>query len=309
MRIFSRKPKVRHKRAKKRYVLTLKGSEGRILRYILMGIAAIVLIIILVNAFRVEKSLMDSAEIATIFDRGVLRVGVRGDLPGLAENGEGLEIELAKLLAGRVMSYYSGWDAKNDAALLNEVNSMTAAARLNDDSNDIAIAAMKRGASSRYAYSQTYYKDACLIIVRRGDEKRPLENLAIGCIQSATTSSVYVTTSAMGEALTAYISNHPDDKIEKMAFASYDELMGALANNTVDAIVLNELGVKRLDVLNHFDFAVHEIQLGDIDYAMACLSSSPALAQIADIMLNEMKADGTLKALYEKYGLEYRLGD
>ena len=309
LRIFNRRPKVRRKRTNKRYVLTLKGQEGRVLRYIIIGIAAIILIIILANAMRVEPSLMNSAEIATIFDRGVLRVGVRNDMPGLAKDGEGLEIELAKLLADRVMGYHDDWDYKNDAALLIEVNSMTAAPRLNDDTADIAIAGMKKDASSRYAYSQTYYKDACLFIVKRGDETRPLEKLTIGYIQSAATSSVYVTSSAMGEALTAYISAHSGDYIEKKAFASYDELLNALANGDVDAIVLNELNVKRLDVLARFSFAIHETRLADINYAMASLTSSSALVKIADIMLNEMKADGTLRALYAKYGLEYRLED
>lgn len=47
---------------------------------------------------------MNSAEIANVWNNGVLRVGLRNDVPGLAEDGTGLEWEIAQALAERIMS-------------------------------------------------------------------------------------------------------------------------------------------------------------------------------------------------------------
>lgn len=306
LKIFSRRPKPHAKRKNKRHIITFKGSEGKLWRRIAIAAGMLVLLVILISTMHVEPSLLSSAEIATVYDRGVLRVGVRNDLPGLAYEGEGLEYELGQMLAQRIMSANSNWNGNNDPAEFIEVNSMTTSAHLNDNTIDVALATMSKDAVTRYAYSDAYYRDPCYLLVRQGDEGRSITNINIGLIQSATTSSILVSTSSMTVVLNTYIEAHSDDNIKKVGFASYDELFAALSSGKVDAVLLSETNIERFDALS--DFFLHSAEMGYIDYAIACLSSSPALVQIANIMLNEMKADGSLEALYQKYGLTYRLG-
>ena len=71
----------------------LKGEQGKKLRRALIIAGAAAAVILLALLLRPEPVLMNSAEIANIWNKGVLRVGLRYDVPGLAENGTGLEWE------------------------------------------------------------------------------------------------------------------------------------------------------------------------------------------------------------------------
>ena len=114
--------------------LTLKGREGRFLRTVLIALGAIILLIALFKFLKPETQLMSSVEIRRIESRGTLNVGVRGDMPGFCEGGEGLEAELAKLLAKRILPDSA------DPCRLNVCSPKSVSAKLSDGTVDIAIA-------------------------------------------------------------------------------------------------------------------------------------------------------------------------
>ncbi len=128
-----------------------KGDKGKVPRRIALGVAGLLLAAVIGRSLRAEPVLMNSAEVATIWDHGALRVGLRTDIPGMCENGEGLEAELAALLAERILAASPNW--KGDTIPLEEVevNSMTVAAKLTDGSIDAAICLMPVGVNSNYA--------------------------------------------------------------------------------------------------------------------------------------------------------------
>ena len=68
-----RRPKENIKRG--RGLFTLRGDEGKLLQRILVTAASVLLIVVLAFSLRADPVLMNSAEIATVWDHGVLRVG------------------------------------------------------------------------------------------------------------------------------------------------------------------------------------------------------------------------------------------
>ncbi len=285
-------------------LIPLRGEAGKPARRVLYVLAGIVVLVVLLRSLRAEPVLMNSAEIATVWDTGVLRVGVRTDVPGLAAENEGLEVELAQLLAEKIMQASADWPG-GEAVELVPVNAMNVAAKLTDGSIDAAIALMPANAFSGYAYSRAYYGDPVLLLTRPGEENIPVKNIVLGCIQSASTTSLYVPSGAAFSTLSAYIENHPDDGLTLEAvvrYASYDALLSGLAQGEIDAAVLP--GILASKYAQTYSFGVSPVTLGTLEYAVACLAEVPAIASVADVMLSDMEQDGSLDALKQKYGLD-----
>lgn len=286
-------------------LFTLRGEKGKLPRRVLIAAGVAVLLLLMTRLFRAEPMALSSAEIATIWDNGVLRVGVRSDVPGMGENGTGLETELAALLAQRIMSADADWTGGTAVELV-EVTSMNVAVKLTDGDIDAAICLMPKGAFSGYSYSSSYYTDPIYFLARRGEGGVSItSSTVIGYIQSASSTSLYVPTGAMYNALSAYITARAEEGFtladNTVKYASYDELFRALEGGDVDVVVLT--GIMAAKYADTYSFSVCSGQLGSIDYALACLSDNSAVAAVMDTMLSEMRADGTLEALKAEYGL------
>lgn len=288
------KPPARHKR------ITLVGDEGMLWRTILIGAGILALIIVLIVVSRPEPQLMSSLEIQSVEERGILRVGVREDVPKLSDDGEGIEVALAQLLAKRMLPHLPG----ESAVKLVTVSSATAGARLDDASIDAAIALLEKDASPKYLYSDAYYQEPARFLVREGMESDPIHNITVGCIQASpwmSSSSGDKLPSAGQKLLTAYVEAHPSDGIAIKTFASYDDLLTALQNGTIGAAVMTDLYMNMYR--ESYTFSVSPAVLGNVEYAMAVSTDSPAFIQLFNLMLSEMKADGSLLALYREHGL------
>ncbi|HWS28522.1 MAG TPA: transporter substrate-binding domain-containing protein [Clostridia bacterium] len=288
------KPPARHKH------ITLVGDEGRLWRTVLIGAGVLALIIVLIVVSQPEPQLMSSLEIQSVEDRGILRVGVREGIPKLSDDGEGLEIALAKLLAGRMLPHLSG----ENAVKLVTVTSATAGARLDDASIDAALALLEKDASPKYLYSDAYYQEPARFLLPDGKASDPVYNVTVGCIQASpwmSSSSDDKLLSAGQKLLAAYIAAHPSDGIVVKTFASYDDLLTALQNGTVGAAVMTDLYIQKYS--ESYSFSVSPTELGNVEYAMAASTDSPAFIELFNLMLSEMKEDGSLAALYREYGL------
>lgn len=305
-----KRPKTKKKQG--RSLITFRGEEGKTPRKVLAVIVCVLVLALLARSLRAEPVLMNSAEIATVWDNGLLRVGVRDDMPGMAENGEGLEVELAKLLAEKIMNADPDRSGSDTVELV-PVNAMNVGIYLTDGTIDVAICMMPESANSAYAYSRAYYTDKIYFLTRPGEKDIPIKNIQIGCIQSASSTSLYVPSGAVYNALVAYIEAHPDDGLttttasgsEKKnitVYASYEDLFRGLADGEVDAVALNALTAEKYAA--DYSFDISPTQAGSLGYAVACLSEQSALASVADILLADMEQDGSLDALKIKYGLD-----
>lgn len=228
---------------------------------------------------------MNSAEVLSLMERGVLKVGVRTDIPGMALDGEGLEIALAEALGARF------FPDTEDSVQLVAVTAMTAGAKLSDGSIDVAIAMMPRNAStSTYAYSAAYYSDTCRFVVRENDWLS-LQDAVVGYVQTSPTASV----------LSAYIAAHPEYGIKIRSFSAYPDMLLSLAAGEVDAVALTDIYIRKYEA--DYAFTSTDTTLGSIDYAIASPVDSSAFVRIANLMLADMKADGSLARLYSQFGL------
>ncbi len=296
-----RRLKERNKRGRR--LIPLRGEAGKPVRRALAGIAGGIALVVLLLSFRAEPVLMNSAEIATVWDKGVLRVGVRTDVPGMATQEGGLEVELAELLAQKIMAASDHW-AGGPAVELVPVNAMNVTAKLTGGEIDAAISLMPRGAYASYAYSRAYYKDPVLFLTRVGEENITIKYAKLGCLQNASSSSLYVPSGAAFNVLSAYIEAHADDGLalkDVMRYASYEALFAGLMRAEVDAVVLPKLMADKY--AQEYSFGVSPVAVGEINYAVACLSEASAIASIADVMLADMERDGSLEAIKQTYGL------
>lgn len=298
-----------HKRLRLNF--SLRGEKGKPVRIALCCAAGLVLLVLLAMLFKPQTQLMNTPEIQRIRERGVLTIGVRDDMPGFAEGGDGLEIELAKRFAAYLLP-----DVPADAAVkLVTVNSKTAATKLSDGTIDAAAALMPRGTSSKYVYSYPYYTDTCSVLVKSGSETTPLNALVLGYVQGTS-----------GETrLKKYIDAH-ETKVERTlldrlkgrtpelpadaitfttkAFASYPELFDALAHGTISgAAVTGAYCTKYSEDISANGFIRHETDLGSVEYAITAAADEPAVAQLAELFIYDLQKSGELDALLQKYGL------
>jgi ABC-type amino acid transport substrate-binding protein len=219
--------------------------------------------------------------------------------------------ELAALLADKIMSASPGWNGTTAVELV-PVTPMDVSAKLSDGSIDVAICLMPAGVSETYAYSRAYYTDVVYFLTLPDEENRAIKNIQIGCIQNASSTSLYVPSGAVYNVLTAYIDAHPDDglatetdsetvKRNITVYASYEDLFKGLESGEVQAVAVSGLMARKYAA--DYSFAYSPTTAGSIDYAIACLAENAALASVADLMLADLEQDGTLEALKTKYGL------
>ena len=281
---------------------TLAGDEGKLIRLILLAAGAALLLLIVILAARTEPSVMSSAEIRTIQDRGLLRVGVRTDMPGMGYDGEGLELELADLLARRLLPDIP---AGNSIRYV-DVNASNVDAKMADGQIDLALAMMPSGQkSSQYSYSRPYYEDKCYFITAASTEKLVLQNVSAGYVQNTPEADI----------LTQYALGRPNANVSPLKFASYPDMLSAVIHGRVDVALMSELYITRYQnetALNPdslipyklYTFRVSGISPGSVQYAVACPVDTPAIATLANIMLEDMRESGALLRLYEKHGLK-----
>lgn len=294
--------------------ITLKGHEGRWWRRAIAAVGIIILALILARVLKPETQLMNSVEIRRIEAKGMLSVAVRDDVPGFCEDGEGLEAELAKLLAKKILP-----DSEDPVKLV-PCSSRTALTKLSDGSVDIAIALQTSGQGSKYSYSYPYYEDRVLLVTLSAEnrEKAPTE-LKIG----------YIPGTAAGSAFEAYVKRitgaeeqgilekllrrakpTPDPAsvvtVDSAKFGSYDELIAALTRGSVDAIAISEVNANKYFRVMGADLGLPEpyvltTTVGTLKYCILASSDEPALTQIADMLIYGMQEDGSLDALRAKY--------
>lgn len=297
------------KRNRRKFNFSLKGDEGRRNRRVLIIALALIAAVAAIILLKPKNQLMHSAEMRRIVDNGVLVVGVRGDVPHFAENGEGFEIELAGLFARYLLP-----DTGSESAVkLVRVSGATAETKLSDGSIDAAIALMQKGASGKFAYSYPYYSDVCVAAVLEGNENKPVVDMLIG----------YVQNTSGANALTKYVSARETkvertliDKIfgrkaelpenavvcNRKAFASYPDMLTALKNGSIDCAAIPGVYFERYR--EEYGIKAHTESFGNIDYAIAVSSDEPAIAQLADVFIYELKQSGALDDLLNKYELK-----
>ena len=275
----------------RRVNFTLIGDEGRPWRRAIALGAGLFVVLLLALIGGTETQLMATPEVKTIEERGVLRVGVRYDMPGL--NGEdGLEQALARRIAERMLPQS---DTENCLELV-EVSSMTGCTKLDDGTVDMVIAMMSPSVAPTYYYSSPYYSDECILAVMSGTSSFALKNFTVGLIQKNKLRS-----SAEEALVDTFTENNNNFVITKRSYPSYDDLITGLKKGEVGGIALTRLHYEQLS--KEYDIVPTSLSFGTVDYCVMAATDNSTLAQIADMEIQELWNSGEMDELHVKYGL------
>ena len=234
------------------------------------------------------------ADLQAIVDRGVLRVGTKVDVPGFGYQNpdtnevEGMEIDIAKALAKKLL----GDESKIETQA---VTAQTRGPLLDNNEVDIVIATFTITEERKlsYHFTQPYYTDAIGFLVKKAAGYKDIKDLdgkTIGVAQSATTKAAL------------------EEKAKELGisfnfseYASYPELNAALASGRIDAFSVDKsilLGyVNETSEILDYGFKPHE-------FGIACKLDNKDLAKYLDDFIGEIKADGTLDSIMEKWNLK-----
>ncbi len=233
-------------------------------------------------------------QLQAIVDRGVLRVGTKVDVPNFGYQNpdtgevEGLEIDIAKALAKKLLGDESKIETQG-------VTAQTRGPLLDNDEVDIVAATftITEERKKSFNFTQAYYTDSIGFLVKKDSgvkEIKDLDGKTIGVAQSATTKDA-CEEKAKELGITFKYSE----------FASYPEINAALSSGRVDAFSVDKSIL--LGYVNE-DTEVLEEGFKPQDYGIACKLNNQDLAKYLDDFIAEIKSDGTLDALIEKWGLK-----
>jgi putative glutamine transport system substrate-binding protein len=235
-----------------------------------------------------------TADLDAIKGRGILKVGVKVDVPkfGYKDAGtgkvDGFEIELARIIAGKILG---------DSSKL-EVQGVTAKTRgplLDNGEIDLVIATftVTEERKKSYNFSDAYFTDGVGLLVKTAKGFKGLKDLngkRIGVAQSATTKkAIQAVADAQGY------------KFEFAEFNSYPEIKAALDSGRVDAF-----SVDGAILAGYMDKTTQILpdRFAPQDYGIASKLGNDGLAKLVNDTVKTLKTSGELDKLIAKWELK-----
>ncbi|MFW2502545.1 MULTISPECIES: transporter substrate-binding domain-containing protein [Clostridium] len=236
----------------------------------------------------------EAKEIQAIKDRGVLKVGVKVDVPKYGYKNpqtgemEGLEIDLSKAIAKKILGdeskvEFQGVTAKTRGPLLDngEIDMVAATFTITDERK------------KSYNFSDPYIKDGVGLLVKKSlgaSSLKDLDGKTIGVAQSATTKTA-LQKEAEKEGITLKFSE----------LGGYPELKAALDSGridcfAVDASILNGYVDDSTVILND--------RYDPQEYGIATKKDNTELAKEVNEVINDMKSSGELDKLIAKWDIK-----
>ncbi|WP_373712481.1 transporter substrate-binding domain-containing protein [Streptococcus sp.] len=232
------------------------------------------------------------AGVQEIVDRGVLRVGVKQDLPNFgyrdpkSNKYTGMEVEIAKKVAAEL-----GVDIE-----FTPVTAQTRGALLDNGQLDMVIATftITEERKELYNFTTPYYTDAVGFLVRKDSNIQSsweaLDGLTIG-----------VTQGSIQWGLLEEIAAEKGIELNFRELGSNSEVVVALAAHRVDAFSIDQ------SILSAFLGKTNELldlQYQPSEYGIVTKKSNTDLATYLDGLVQDWTEDGTLQAIYDDFGLK-----
>jgi aspartate/glutamate/glutamine transport system substrate-binding protein len=235
-----------------------------------------------------------SADIKAIKDRGVIKAGVKVDVPKFGYKDpktskiEGFEIDLVKALAKKIL----GDENKVD---LQAVNAKTRGPLLDSGEVDVVVATftINEERKKSYNFSDPYFTDNIALLVKKAsgiNDLKGLDNKKIGVAQTATTK---VSLEEHGK--------NAGIKLSFLEFATYPEIKAALDSGRVDCFSVDGA------ILNGYlddSTVILKDKFNPQDYGIASKKGNDGLAKLINDTINEMKSSGEMKKLIDKWGIK-----
>jgi putative glutamine transport system substrate-binding protein len=235
----------------------------------------------------------DNGGLEAIRKAGVIKVGVKSDVPGFGllntatNQYEGFEIELAKLIAGDLLGDPS-------KVAFTPVTAKTRGPLLDNGELDLIIATFTVTEERKLTYnlSSTYYTDAVGMLVKKSSGIKGLADLngkTIGVAQSATSRA------AIDEAAKAAGAT-----LKFAEFSTYPEIKAALDSGRVDVF-----SVDRSILAGYLDNESEILpdRFSPQEYGVASKLANKELAAYIDGLIVKWLADGTIDRLIQQFHL------
>ncbi|MDR3349884.1 MAG: transporter substrate-binding domain-containing protein [Acidaminococcales bacterium] len=235
----------------------------------------------------------DPADIKAIKARGVLKVGVKVDVPKFGYKDpktnkiEGAEIDLAKVLAKKILGDENKVDAQG-------VTAKTRGPLLDTGEIDFVIATftITEERKKTYNFTEPYFVDGVGLLVKKSSGIQGVKDLngkIIGVAQSATSRK------ALQEA-----ADKAGVKVTFLEFGTYPEIKTAL-----DAGRINVFSVDGAILAGYVDDSTVLLseRFSPQEYGIASKKGNDALAKLANDTIAEMKKSGELAKLLKKWGI------
>lgn len=236
----------------------------------------------------------DPADIKAVKDRGVLRVGVKVDVPKFGYKDpktgkiDGFEIDIARAIAKNILGdenkvELQGVTAKTRGPLL--------------DSGDVDIVAatftITDERKKSYNFSDPYFTDGVGLLVKKSSGITSLSGLngkTIGVAQSSTSKQA-----VQAEAAKQGI------KLKFLEFGTYPEIKSALDAGRVDCFSVD--GAILYGYLDDSTVILPD-RFSPQNYGIASKKGNDGLAKVVNDTIDSMKQSGELDKLIAKWGLK-----
>ncbi len=231
--------------------------------------------------------------IKAIKDRGILKVGVKVDVPkfGYKDPGsgkiEGMEIDLSKAIAKKILG-------DENKLSVEGVNPKTRGPLLDSGAIDLVIATFTVTPERKqtYDFSDPYFVDGVGLLVKKDSGIKSIKDLngkTVGVAQSAT-----------GKKALQEAADKAGVKVTFLEFGTYPEIKTALDAKRVDvfsgdtAILFGYVEATTVVLADRFS---------PQQYAVASKKGNNDLAKLVNDTIAEMKKSGELDKLFKKWGI------
>ncbi len=233
------------------------------------------------------------AQVQAIKDRGVLKVGVKEDVPffGLynteTKSYEGLEIELAKMIAKEIIG-------DENAVEFTPVTAATRGQLVDSGDVDMVIATFTINDERKlsYNFSTPYYTDAVGLLVKKDG--------GIATVEDLDGKKVGVATGANSMTLLSAVADEKNISISFDEYASYPEIKAALDSGRVDAFCVD--GSILAGYLDD-STTILDYRFAPQDYGVCTKLDNKDLASYVDGLVTGWLDDGTISGIIDSIGL------
>ena len=245
-----------------------------------IAIGVVLLVVLIVVLIPSGKRVTSTAEVAKIRSRGALRVLVNVFPTKLYNSsGMGVEAKIAKKTAELIFG--DDFDESSDIVFI-PISKSFMDSYFADASADIALLQCANGLyPSKYAYSDAYYVDKCLIITRM-DKAADMDlcGTTIGVLNS----------DICEKRLDSYNEKNKAN-ITKKKYPTYETMLTALKLGDLDACIMTATAYSEFA---ESGLREHETKLGDVQYSVVCDKENEGLCEVINSAIAELKKAGEI---------------
>jgi putative glutamine transport system substrate-binding protein len=234
----------------------------------------------------------DDSQLKEIHSRGVLRVGIKVDVPGFGylnpdtKKLEGLEIDLIKMIAQELLG-------NSEAVELTGVTAQTRGPMLDNGEIDLVIATftITEERKKLFNFTEPYFYDEIGLLVRKDAGLKGIMDM------QRKTVGVAISGTAYGAILVE--SEKRGLQMNFRRYASYPEIKAALLAGEIDAFAVDK---SILSGYTDDSTIILKEGFSPQDYGIATRLDNKQLATFLDRFIKNLKKDGRLEEILTRWG-------